>query len=159
MARRPVFSRAIRGLVPLIGIHLQHFAETQRDIADDLATTGAVNHVHSHHADHHHGGGRHDHSADDPADQCCMVHHHFAGVMPVTTAGSLHGYLIVLLLDRNRVPFGMTLSISPHWGFFDSGQSLPRVRKHVERDRLDLSGVQRVLECRHEAAAALGNRL
>jgi hypothetical protein len=86
------------GLVPLIGVHLQHTAETQRDIADDLATIGAVNHVHSHHLSHHHdvnGDSRHDHGADDPADQCCMVHHHFAGVVPVATASSLHGYLIM----------------------------------------------------------------
>jgi hypothetical protein len=91
------------GLVPLIGIHLQHIAETQRDIADDLAATGAVSHVHSHHASHRHGSGgdeRHDHGADDPADQCCMVHHHFAGVVPVAAAGSLHSYLIVPLKPR-----------------------------------------------------------
>jgi hypothetical protein len=92
------------GLVPLIGIHLQHLAETQRDIADDLAAAGAVDHVHSHHADHRHdanrGDGHHDHGADDPADQCCMVHHHFAGVVPAAMAGSLHGYLIVPLVPR-----------------------------------------------------------
>jgi hypothetical protein len=91
------------GLVPLIGIHLQHIAETQRDIADDLAKTGVVNHIHSHHANHHHDGSgdaRHDHGAADPADQCCMVHHHFCGVVPVEATGSRHGYLIVALLPR-----------------------------------------------------------
>jgi hypothetical protein len=36
-----------------------------------------------------------------------------------TSAQSVSFDARFLLLDRNRSPFGMMLSISPHWGFFD----------------------------------------
>jgi hypothetical protein len=90
------FLAQVAGLVPLVGAHLQHIIETQRDIAADLAETGAVDHVHRHHSNSDHG--RHDHGVTDSTDQCCTLHHHLAGVVPVAAAGNLRGYLMALLV-------------------------------------------------------------
>src|SRR5215831_5604540 len=72
----------LAAVVPLLITDLQHDIETESDIADDLAATGTINHVHLHHQrqiDH-----RHDHSGGDVTDQCCTIHHHLAGVLPLT---------------------------------------------------------------------------
>jgi len=90
------FLAQIAGIVPLVGAHLQHIIETQRDIASDLADTGVANHVHRHHANHDHD--RHDHGVSDSTDQCCTLHHHLAGVVPSIAGGILRGNLMALLM-------------------------------------------------------------
>jgi hypothetical protein len=67
-------------VVPLLITDLRHDIETESDIADDLAATGTLNHVHSHHRDQ--SGPQHDHAGLDVSDQCCTIHHHLAGVLP-----------------------------------------------------------------------------
>lgn len=69
-------------IVPLLVTDLQHDIETANDIADDLAATGTINHVHLHHQ--HQIDHRHDHTGIDVTDQCCTIHHHLAGVLPLT---------------------------------------------------------------------------
>jgi hypothetical protein len=71
-------------VVPLLITDLQHDLETENDIAVDLAATGTVNHVHSHHK--HQIDDRHDHTGVDVTDQCCTIHHHLCGVLPFTIA-------------------------------------------------------------------------
>src|SRR5215467_7250395 len=72
-------------IVPLLITDLQHDIETVNDIGDDLAATGNLPHVHSHHK---HETGPHDHSKADVSDQCCTVHHHLAGVLPFTISNA-----------------------------------------------------------------------
>jgi len=72
----------IAAVVPLLVTDLRHDIETESDIADDLAATGTLNHVHSHHQDK--TGSQHDHTGMDVNDQCCTIHHHLAGVLPFT---------------------------------------------------------------------------
>jgi hypothetical protein len=80
----------VAGIVPLIGIYVQHAIENDQDVAADLVEGGSVNHVHHHHA--HHDGGQHDHGTADPNDQCCTLHHHLAGVLlPIMGNVSLSG--------------------------------------------------------------------
>jgi hypothetical protein len=71
-------------IVPLLITDLRHDIETESDIADDLAATGTIIHVHLHHQQQI--GHRHDHSGGDVTDQCCTIHHHLAGVLPFTIA-------------------------------------------------------------------------
>jgi hypothetical protein len=74
------------GIVPLIGVHIQHALENQQDIAADLGESGRVSHVHNHHLAH--DGGQHEHDTGDPNDQCCTLHHHLAGVVPIASGAS-----------------------------------------------------------------------
>jgi hypothetical protein len=67
-------------VAPLLITDLRHDIETESDIADDLAATGTLNHVHSHHKDQI--NPQHDHTGIDVNDQCCTIHHHLAGVLP-----------------------------------------------------------------------------
>lgn len=67
-------------VAPLLITDLRHDIETESDIADDLAATGTLNHVHSHHRDQ--TDRQHDHTGVDVNDQCCTIHHHLAGVLP-----------------------------------------------------------------------------
>src|SRR5215510_5753952 len=73
-------------VVPLLMTDLRHDIETESDIADDLAATGTLNHVHSHHKDQ--TGAQHDHTGVDMNDQCCTIHHHLAGVLPFTISAT-----------------------------------------------------------------------
>src|SRR5262245_39738322 len=72
-------------IVPLLITDLQHDIETVNDIGDDLAATGNLAHVHSHHK---HQAGPHDHTKVDVNDQCCTIHHHLAGVLPFTLSNA-----------------------------------------------------------------------
>jgi hypothetical protein len=90
------FLAQVAGIVALVGTHFQHIAETQRDIASDLAETGIANHVHHHHSNYEHS--RHDHGVSDSTDQCCTLHHHLAGVFPVIAGGNLRRNLIAPLM-------------------------------------------------------------
>jgi len=71
-------------IAPLLRTDLQHAIEAEADIADDLAATGTLEHVHSHHA--HQSGPQHDHTSTDKNDQCCTIQHHLGGVLPFTIA-------------------------------------------------------------------------
>jgi len=77
------------GVMPLIGVHIQHAFENEQDIAADLSQSGKVTHVHHHHV--HHGGGQHEHGSTDPYDQCCTLHHHLTGVVPIASALTRRG--------------------------------------------------------------------
>src|SRR5262245_10806214 len=72
----------LASVVPLLTTDLQHDIETANDIAGDLAATGTLNHVHSHHQ--HEIGSQHDHARVDVNDQCCTIHHHLTGVLSFT---------------------------------------------------------------------------
>jgi hypothetical protein len=93
-------------LVPLLITDLRHDIETEHDIADDLAATGTLKHVHSHHNDQN--GSQHDHTGVDVNDQCCTIHHHLAGVLPFTIANSPDDFLVVPSSDPYaRRPLGI----------------------------------------------------
>jgi hypothetical protein len=66
----------VAGVLPLATAHIQHALESQRTIADELATSGIVDHSHEQHGHHRHG-------APDVNDQCCTMHRHLAGVLPL----------------------------------------------------------------------------
>jgi hypothetical protein len=70
----------VAGILPLATAHIQHALESQRAIADELATSGVVDRGHEQHGHHRHG-------APDVNDQCCTSHHHLAGILPF--AGSI----------------------------------------------------------------------
>jgi hypothetical protein len=80
-------------LAPLLMTDLRHDIETEHDIADDLAATGTLKHVHSHHNDQ--SGSQHDHTGVDVSDQCCTIHHHLAGVLPFTIANTPDDFLAI----------------------------------------------------------------
>ena len=65
----------VAGILPLAAAHIQHALESQRAIADDITTSGAVDHGHEQQGHHRHG-------APDVNDQCCTLHHHLAGILP-----------------------------------------------------------------------------
>jgi hypothetical protein len=86
----------LAGIVPLIGVHLQHVMASHQDVADDAASTGVAGHAHHHHS--HQGSGGHDH-ATDPNDQCCTLHHHLAGVLPNAAGADVNGIWITALVS------------------------------------------------------------
>jgi hypothetical protein len=79
-------------IVPLLITDLQHDIETVNDIGDDLAASGNLEHVHSHHKRQ---TGPHDHSKVDVNDQCCTIHHHLAGVLPFTISNAPNDFPVI----------------------------------------------------------------
>jgi hypothetical protein len=86
------------GIVPLIGVPIQHAIESEQDVADDLAAANVVQHDHHHHANH--DDRRHGHGSSDPNDQCCTFLHHLAGVVPVADCAAAHGSLMARISAR-----------------------------------------------------------
>jgi len=86
------------GIVPLIGIPIQHAFESEQDVADDVAAGNVVQHFHHHHA--HHDARRHDHGSNDPNDQCSTFDHLLAGVVPVADCAAEHGLLMARISAR-----------------------------------------------------------
>jgi len=88
------------GVMPLIGIHIQHAFENEQDIAADLSQSGKITHVHYHHS--RHDGGQHEHSSADPYDQCCTLHNHLAGVVSIASTLTQRGFTASRVEARPR---------------------------------------------------------
>jgi hypothetical protein len=86
------------GIVPLIGVPIQHALESEQDVADDVAAGNMVQHFHHHHA--HHDDQPHDHGSSDPNDQCCTFLHHLGGVVPVADCAAQDGLLMARISVR-----------------------------------------------------------
>jgi hypothetical protein len=89
----------VAGVLPLAVAHIQHALESQRAIADELATSGGVDHRHEQHGHHRHG-------APDVNDQCCTMHHHLAGVLPFASSIGRSSLLTAPIVPLPPATFG-----------------------------------------------------
>jgi len=78
------FLAQIVGITSLFAIHLQHTCQSEVAFADDIATTG--------HVDHGLEYDGHRHGTSDPGDQCCAMQNHLAAVLPLDLTPDLLGF-------------------------------------------------------------------